>query len=152
MPLQRGFLYSFCASCEPLYRTRLIDNYPARADGYFTTEPSSLQYVLKSSAVQNLSTAYYEIVSQSLILLENYTPYTEELRKASHLVFTYKDTPILVFENLSIANMDWIMKIDMSYLIPHWISDERLESRTVAKKRLKVLGFLGMFLAYGLLT
>jgi hypothetical protein len=151
MPLQTGFLYSFYASCKPLYQTSLIDNYPARADGYFTMNPVSFPYLLENAAVKNLSPGYYEVVLQSLDILEKYHPYTDEVRKSSHLVFTFKDTPILVFENLSIANSDWIMKIDMSYLIPHWISLDNLESRTISEKRYKVLGLLGLFFAYGFL-
>ncbi len=151
MPLQTGFLYSFCAACNPLYKTRIIDNYPARADGYFTMNPVSFPYLLENPAVKNLSPGYYEVVLHSLNMVEKCTPYTNEVRKCSHLVFTFKDTPILVFENLSIANSDWIMKVDMSYLIPHWISVDALESRTLAEKRLTVLSLLGLFLGYGLL-
>jgi hypothetical protein len=85
-------------------------------------------------------------------MLENCSPYHEEILRCSHLVFTYKETPILVFENVSIANSDYIMKIDFSYLIPHWISSEQLETRNLSEKRWTLLVLLGGFLTYGFLN
>ncbi len=151
MPLQTGFHFSFFAACKPDYKNKELQTYPIRADGYFTMNPLSLPLLLKTNAVQNLSPAYYETLEQSLNYLEKFRPYSDELCSCSHLVFTYKGTPILVFENLSIANSDWILKIDFSYLVPHWVSSENLKNRTRAEKRLTVLSLLGLFLGYGLL-
>ena len=152
MPLQTGFVFSFFAACKPEYGKDSIEKYPYRADGYFSANPSTLPLLLKTNAVQNLSPSYFEITKACFGMLENCSPYHEEILRCSHLVFTYKDTPILVFENVSIANSDYIMKIDFSYLIPHWISSEQLETRNLSEKRWVTFSLLGAFLAYGLLN
>ena len=152
MPLQTGFLFSFPVAYIPQKRPHLLESYPLRADGYFSKNSFSLPLLLKSPAVQNLSPAYYEVVQHSLNILEKLTIYNEFLlNESSHLVFSYKDTPILVFENVSIANSDWISKIDLSWLVPHWISDEQSKQRQLGEKRLAVLGILTLFMSVGLL-
>ncbi len=152
MPLLTGFVYSFPASCHTEYRSNIIQNYPVRADGYLSRNHFKFNELLTTKAVQNLSPPYLEVVQQSLNLIERYPMYYEYLfEKCSHLVFTYKRTPILVFENLSIANSDILLTVDFSWLIPHYITDKQVEEKIRGEKRCATLGLLAVFLCYGLL-
>lgn len=152
MPFLSGFLFSFPVACHTEYGHKIIETYPCRADGFFSANHVSLAKLLETPAVKNLSPPYFEVVQQSLNLLENYPMYHEYLlNKSSHLVFTYKNTPLLVFENLSIANSDTLTIIDTFWLIPHYITDKQVEEKIRGEKRWAVLGLLGVFLSYGAL-
>ncbi len=152
MPLQTGFVFSFFAACKPVYRKNDIDMYPSPPDGYFDENLSSFSNLLTTTSSQNLSPMYYEIVEACLQMIQRCSPYNEEITKSSHLVFTFRDVPILIFENVSLVNSDYIMKIDFSYLVPHWISSEQLETRNLSEKRWTVLALLAGFLTYGFLN
>ncbi len=152
MPLLTGFLYSFPAACHTEYHSDIISNYPVRADGFFSRNRFTLHELLKTESVQNLSPPYFEVVQQSLNFLEKYPIYYESLlNTSSHLVFTYKHTPLLVFENLSIANSYTITIVDTFWLVPHYITDKEVEQKIRGEKRWATLGLLAVFLSYGVL-
>lgn len=148
MPLLAGFYYAFPAACHTVYTKDILSNYPLRPDGFYTRNLDSLNNLVCRSAVQALSPPYFESFCQSLTQLRKYEIYTKSILESGYLIFTYKKTPLLVFDNASNEFSPYSIVIDMFYLVPHYISEEHVERRQLAEKRLKVItlfiGFLGL--------
>lgn len=151
MPISKGFYFSFPAACHCVHKLDLLSGYPLRPDGFFTKDINSLDKLLSSPAVQNLSLCYFECFCESLRFLRKYDVYSKSLLESSYLVFTYKSVPLLVFDNPSNEFSHYATVIDMSYLVPHYTTDEKVKEIQCAKQRWATLSLLTGFLAFGFL-
>lgn len=151
MPLLEGFYFSFPVACHRTYTSEILSRYPLRPDGFYTKNLDSLERLRKCTAVENLEPPYFESVVKSLEVIRNIDVYRNLLLNSSHLVFTYRNVPLLIFDNASNEFSSITIVIDLVYLIPHYITDEKRKLIELSKKRWKVIGLLTGFLGFAFL-